>query len=113
MFAPDEEFVGFQVDALRAPRLRAEQFDLDAVDDGRRNLVLDVEDVLERALEVVRPQARLVARIDQCRGDPDAIPGDLYRALEDVGDPQLISNCSGVNVLADIATHRGACDDTQ
>ena len=77
---PQIEIVGvkaFGPLALRALDLGAAKVRLDDSDDGRRDPVLQIEHVFERAVELVGPDMRAGLGLDQLRRDPQ--PGRRLR----------------------------------
>ena len=69
--------------------LRLLQARRDGDDHPRGHLVLQVEDVLERAVETVRPQMRPRLGVDQLAGDPHLGAGLAHGAFQHVADPEL------------------------
>src|SRR5262249_35728716 len=53
---------------------------------ARRDLVLKIEDVLQRAVEAVRPQMGAARRVDQLAGDTHPVTGSAHRAFEYIAD---------------------------
>jgi hypothetical protein len=55
-------------------------------------LVLQIEDILETAIESVGPQVGTAARIDKLRGNAHAIRRLANAALKHVADAELMTN---------------------
>ena len=73
---------------VRAFWRRAEQRDLELLHHVGRDLVLDLENVVQLAVVGLRPQVRVGAGLDQLRGDPDRVAGLADRAFQHVGHVQ-------------------------
>src|SRR6266849_3114034 len=79
---------------------------LDDAGDARRHLVLEVEDIFERAVEAVGPEMRAGFSFDQLHADahpPTALPD---RAFENVADTQLATDALYVDRLAFVGEGR-------
>ena len=61
--------------------LRRLQCRFDHTRDGRGDVVLKLEDILERAIEVIGPEMRAISRIKQLRGNANAISSFANRAF--------------------------------
>src|SRR5262249_28167059 len=61
--------------AARTSVFGGKQLRADAADDARGNLVLNGEDIIEPAVVVLPPEMVAGGRIDELRGDADAITG--------------------------------------
>jgi hypothetical protein len=55
-----------------------------------RNLVLQLEDIIQHAVELLREQRCVVDGIDQLHRDPYAIAGLPQRTLDYVADAQIL-----------------------
>src|SRR5262249_1693814 len=64
-----------------------------------RNLVLDVEEIFQRAVVTLWPQVASVGRSNQLRGHADAVAGATYAAFENTGDAQDLGNFADIRVL--------------
>ena len=85
----EEELVGLGVRRgalLDGRTLLGQELEFERCDDGLRDVVLDGEDVVERAVVALRPDLRVGGRLEQLRRDPHAIAGLAHAALEDVRD---------------------------
>ena len=71
-----------------ARSISALQFGLDRAGDAGRDLVLQIEDIVERAVEAVGPEMTAAARVNQLPGDAYPVAGLPHRAFEDVADAQ-------------------------
>ena len=93
-----EQVVGLEVvgvAALDARALARGQVDLQRGDDGARDLVLEVEDVLEVAIVALRPEVKAGRGVDQLRIDPDPVRRAPDAAFEHVADPQVVGDLPG------------------
>src|SRR5207253_11243209 len=72
--------------APRWTRRRDREFELESIDDGARDLVLQRENSMHFALVRFRPNSKSVTRIDQLRGDTDSIAIAPNTTLEHVPD---------------------------
>ena len=72
----------------------------DGADHARGDLVLQVENILERAVETVRPQMRAGRGVDQLPGDADLVAGLADAAFEHVADAELAADLFDVDRLA-------------
>ena len=61
----------------------ADQLQPQFVDDGPRDLGLDVEDVVELAIVGLRPELAILQRVDEPDADPHPLAVALHPALED------------------------------
>ena len=69
--------------------------DLQSGDDRTGDLVLDGEDVLEVAVEALRPKMKAAGRIDQLGIDPDAIGHPPDAAFEHITYLQVLRDLPG------------------
>src|SRR6516164_3854916 len=86
---------------------------LDDTGDARSNLVLKMEHVLKRAVEVVSPEMGAVKGIDQLCGDAYPLPSFAHRAFEDIADAEFAPHLLHVDRLALVREGRVASDDEQ
>src|SRR5262249_52053984 len=99
------EFPGLQVQSVRlrvsCPRARhsTEQRYLEFLDHLARDLVLDLEDVVERAVPGLGLDVIAARRADQLRRDAHLVAGLADRALEDVGDVKATGNFWNLYIL--------------
>ena len=93
MASPQVEVVGLQV-RLVAPPTRA-QVQSQGVDDAAGNLVLNGEDIGQRAIEPVGPQAIVIACPDQRDGDAQLVAGVEDRSFDQVIRPELPAGFAG------------------
>ncbi len=63
------------------------------------NLVLDFENIIERAVVGFRPQMHILADIDQLRGDPHLLAGGADAAFQYVIDAKPRSNRRDIEVF--------------
>ena len=78
--------------ALRSFDLGPLQLGRDRPDNARGDLILQIEDVLAIAIEMICPQMRAGRSIDQLRRDPHAVPGLANAAFNDVAHAQLATH---------------------
>src|SRR5205814_4038557 len=78
-----------------------------------RNLLLHREDVLQLAVVTLRPPLAVVSRIHQLDADSDADAGLADAALEDIRDPQGLSDRARVFAFALETKTRIAPDHAQ
>src|SRR6266536_1192603 len=78
--------------ALGALDLRLFEPGRDRADDALGHLVLELENVLERAVETVGPQMRPVCRIDELRRDAHPVGRLAHAAFEHVTDAELATD---------------------
>src|SRR6516165_7071261 len=110
------EIIGSKIGGRSASRPRSLgglQGRLDDAGDTDRDLVLQIEDVLERAIEAVGPQMHSCFGLDKLRGNanpPAALPD---RAFEDVAHAQLAADPLYVDRLALVCERAVACDHEQ
>src|SRR5208283_1014628 len=76
------------------------QFDLQGLNDLPGDLVLDYEDVVQLAIEAVGPEMSSGFRVDQLRGDPDAVASAADAALEHRPDAEFTGDLTDVDRLA-------------
>src|SRR4029078_7318663 len=67
---------------LGVRRRRYEQRRRESLCDRLGDIVLDLEHVVERAVDPVGPQLESASRVDQLRRDAEALPGAPYGAGE-------------------------------
>ena len=99
--------------ALRALDLRPLQLRRDRADDARGDLVLQLEDIVERAFETVRPEMRPGRGIDELPGDAHPVRGLAHAAFQHVAHAQLATDLLHVDRPALVGEARIARDDEQ
>ena len=114
--SPEIEIVG--VEAVRPLALRA--LDLGPAEFGSMmptmsggDLVLQVEDVLERAVESVGPEMRAGLGFDQLAGDARRVAGLAHAALEHIAHAEFAPDLLDVDRLALVDEARIARDHEQ
>ena len=75
--------------ANRPRDLGGTQLRLDRCGNAARDLILQFEDMIERGIEAVTPDMSTRRRVDELTGDPHAVAGLPYAALEHITDPQF------------------------
>ena len=78
--------------------------------DGRGDLVLDGEDVLELAIVALGPDMGFGLAVDELDGDPDPIARLAYASFGDVVHPELARDLLGLDGLALVDEHGVAGD---
>src|SRR6516165_6560559 len=73
---------------------------LDDPCDTDRNLVLQFENVFERAVEAIGPKMRAGLRLDQLRGDPHATASFAHRTFQHIADTEFAPYLLHVDSLA-------------
>src|SRR5262245_21374822 len=81
--------------------------------DLQRYLILHLEDILQVAVIILRPDMIAIDRVDQLRGYPDAFAGSSHATLEYGGHAELVPDLSHVFLLAFKRKRRGACRHLQ
>jgi len=76
-------------------------------------LVLQFEDVVERAVEAVGPDMRAARRVDQLGGDAHPVGGFAHRAFEHIAHAQLARHLLHIDGLAFVGKTRIAGDHEQ
>jgi hypothetical protein len=90
--SPQERIDGLRFGGGRARRAGAangRDVDLHLVRDGGRDLVLEVQDILGRVVEVIGPDVTLVLHANELDGDPQAISATPQAALDRVSHRQV------------------------
>ena len=105
--------LGDDIAARSGGRALAQQRRAQLGDHRVRDVRLNREDVVERAVVDFRPQVRIACRIDQLRGDADALPGTADAAFEHRRDVELLRDRRYVDVLALEEERRSARCDAQ
>ena len=77
------------------------------------DLVLQVKDVLERAINAIGPDVRAAGRIDQLHGDAQAVSRLLHAAFQHVAHAELATDLLHVDCLSLVDEGRVACDDEE
>ena len=89
------------------------QFGRDGAHHARRHLILQVEDILQHAIETLRPQMRSRAGIDELPGDAHLVSGLAHAALKHVADPQFAPHPLHIHGPALVCKARIARDHEQ
>ena len=89
-------------------RWRREQLALQHRRDLGGDVVLHGQAVLVLAIVAVRPQVRLVARLDQLRGDPHPVAAEAHAAFDQVVDAQRPADVGGAAADVLVEHRRGA-----
>ncbi len=76
------------------------EFRRDRDDHARRDLVLQIENVLEATVEAIRPEMRAGRGIDQLSGDPHAVRRLAHAALQHIADAELAADLLHVDAAA-------------
>ena len=97
----------------RANALCGQQSRLDDSGYAARDLVLHRENVAELAVVAFGPMVAAAYRVDELRGDAQALALTAHAAFEDVADTKLPANQADVGVLAFVLKGRVARDDEQ
>ena len=66
----------------------------DLADDGRRELGLQLEEILERPIVVLGPQMPIAPGVDQLRVQTELPAADLDRSFKDGVDPEVAADLS-------------------
>ena len=85
----------------------------DRADDAFRDLVLQFEDVVERAFEALRPEMRAGRGVDQLPGDAHPVAGLAHAAFQHVAHAKLAADLLHVHGPALVGEARIARDDEQ
>ena len=93
---------------LGLPQLRDER-----PHDAVRHAILQLEQVVDPALEALGPQMRGSLRIDQLARDADPAAGPAHAAFEDVARPEVAADLLHVDRPALVGEGRVARDDEQ
>jgi hypothetical protein len=99
--------------ALGAFDLRLLQLRRDRADHARRHLILQIEDVLETAVEVIGPQMRARRRVDELRGDAYALRRLADAAFHHVAHAQFAADLLDVRGVPFVSEARIARDHEQ
>ena len=99
--------------ALGALDLRLLELWRDRADDALGHPVLQLEDVLERAVEAVGPEMGAGRRIDELAGDAHAVRGLAHAAFEHVAHAELAADLPHVDGAALVGEARIAGDHEQ
>src|SRR5215469_8900072 len=86
---------------------------LDNADDAQRNIVLQIEYVFGRTVEVVSPKMRPANRVDQLCGDAHPVSILSHRAFEHIADAKLPADLLYTDRFALVRKARIARDDKQ
>ena len=85
----------------------------DRADDACRHLVLQLEDVLERAVEAIGPEMCAGRRVDELAGDAHPVAGLAHAAFEHVAHAELAADLLHVDGAALVGEARIARDHEQ
>src|SRR5205085_9042378 len=99
--------------AADALNLGSDNSGSDSTDDALGELILNGENVLDRAVVTLRPDVVAVARIDQLRRDAHTIPGLAHAAFENVAYAELTSDLTHIDRFTFVSEGRVAGDDEQ
>ncbi len=85
-----------------AATLHFRQFDLrrDGADDIARDLILQLEDILQLAVVFFTPYVTAAVPVEQLGGDPQAFAATPHAAFKQIADAQLAGDPSDVHRLA-------------
>ena len=86
---------------------------LQRTDDALGNPVLQLENIIERAVEFVGPEMGARRDIDQLAGDADAVAGLAHAAFEDVAHAQFVRDLLNIHRPALVDEARIARDHEQ
>ena len=86
---------------------------LDGLDDGRGDVVLDVEDVGHFAVVALGPEVIAIADVHELRGDPQAVPRTPDAAFQNMLDVELSSDFANVGAAPAKLERRGSRRDAQ
>jgi hypothetical protein len=92
---------------------RLTQLGLDRADDAAGDLVMQLENVLERAVETACPNMRASRRVDQLAGDAHAAPRFAHAALENIAYAELAADLAEVGRFSFVGEARIARDHEQ
>ena len=100
---PQIERVGLRI--VRVPLLdrgflTGQESDAEVLDDGRRDFILNLEDVLQRPIELLRPEVVPLFHIDELRGDSQPVARLADAAFEHRADVQAPPDLPHVEGLA-------------
>src|SRR5262249_49368000 len=99
--------------ALGALDFRPLKLGRNRADDALGHLVLELEDVLERAVETVGPQMRPARRLDELRRDAHAVGCFAHAAFEHISNTKLATDLLHVRRMALVGETRVARDHEQ
>ena len=99
--------------ALRALDLGATKIRLDDSDDARGDLVLQIEHVFERAVELVGPKMRAGLGLDQLGRDAQPAARLAHAALQHIAHAKLAPDLPDIDRLALVGEARIARDHEQ
>ncbi len=95
------EAVGFRIHrSCRRGGGRGQKRELQFLHDALRDLVLNLEHVLEIAIIGLRPNIYAVAGANQLGGDADGVAGFAHAALHDIGNVQGLGDFADGGLLA-------------
>src|SRR5215472_14914976 len=85
--------------------LRTGKLCLQRIGDGAGNLAFNGEEVRKLAIISLRPQVRVIARVDQLRVDSSAIRSTLNTSFHHMRDAKFIRNLAQVRFHAALVLH--------
>src|SRR5262249_13600254 len=86
--------------ALRTRDLGLFELRREGANHARRDLVLQVENIVERAFETVGPEVGAGRRVDELAGDAYTLRGSANAALEHIAHPELTADLLDVHAAA-------------
>ena len=99
--------------ALGALDLRPLELRRDRADDARGHLILQLEDIVERAFEAVRPEMRRGRSVDELPGDAHPVRRLAHAAFQHVAHAQFAADLPHVDRAALVGEAGVARDDEQ
>src|SRR5262249_13012009 len=99
--------------AADALDLRALELRRDGADHALGHLVLELENILERPVEPIRPDVRSGSRIDELRGDAYPVRRLAHAAFEHIADAELATDLLHVHGMTFVGEARVAGDHEQ
>src|SRR5262245_410662 len=112
----DEAFPGVQaLRRLSCSSLNLRQLELwrNSAQDAARDLVLQIEDVLDPAVKTVRPEMHAVRGVDELAGYAHPVAGPAHAALQHIAHPEFASHLLHVHVPPLVGKAGVAGDDEQ
>lgn len=97
----------------RSPDFRGPQCWLDDPDDTYCHLVLQIENILKRAVEMLGPEMRAALRFDRLSGNPHPVSALPDRAFEHVAHAEFAPDLFHIDDLAFVGEARIAGDNVQ
>jgi hypothetical protein len=99
--------------ALRALDLGPLELRRNRADDGLGDLILQLENIVERAFEALGPQMRPGGRIDQLPGDAHLVRRLAHAAFQHIAHAELAADLLHVDRAALVGEARITCDHEQ